>query len=258
MTSVFLAMGRALLSLIRPGILWHLLWPALLATLVWLLAGAFFIDDLAALLRGWLPAIPLIGRWFADASSFASGAAGGLITLMLWITTLPLIYVTALLIVATSALPLMLERVGEREYPDLERRGGGSQWGSFAVSLRAALLFLLLLALSLPLWLIPGVGLAITLLLSARLNRVCFAYDALMHHADAIELARLPREHAERLNLLAAIGGVMSLVPLLNLFAPALSGLSFAHYLLAALRHERARPMHDIGPAVAGQVELLP
>lgn len=257
MTSVFLSIARALLSLIRPGILWHLLWPSLLATLIWLFAGLVFIGELAAWLQGGLPAIPLIGGWFADGSAFATAAAGGLITLMLWITTLPLIYVTAVLIVASVALPMMLERVGAREYPDLEKRGGGSQWGSIATSLKAALLFLLLLVLSLPLWLIPGASVAITLLLSARLNRVCFSYDVLMQHADPIELARLPREHADRLNLLAVIGGVLALVPLLNLIAPALSGLSFAHYLLGALRRERARPLHDIG-AGGGQVELLP
>lgn len=248
MTAIFFACGRALLSLIRPGILWHLLWPTLLSTAVWLTLGILFIGDLASAGQLFLSGLPWIGRWFASSSSFASV----LLTLMLWVLTLPLIYVSALLLISTIALPLMLERVGSREYPDLERRAGGSQWGSLATSLKAAALFLILLVLSLPLWLIPGAGLVLTVLFSARLNRVCFTYDSLMNHADATELERVPQEHAGQLNTLALIGGVLALVPLVNLLAPAFSGLVFVHFLLEALRRERRRPVRDVEIDVSG------
>ncbi|MDQ7989130.1 MAG: EI24 domain-containing protein [Candidatus Dactylopiibacterium sp.] len=245
MSSLLLACWRAFVSLLRAGMLWHLLWPTLLAAVFWLTLGGLYIGDLAAWARGALPGLPLVGAWFAG-GSFAGAAAGGLLVVSLWLLLLPLIYATALLLLATVALPMMIERVGAREYPDLARRGGGSQWGSFATSLKAALVFAGLLACSLPLWLIPGAGLVITVLLSARLNRVCFAYDALMSHADALELRRVPHEYAGELNLLALMGGVMALVPVLNLFAPAWNGLAFVHFLLEALRRERARPLRDV------------
>ena len=35
------------------------------------------------------------------------------------------------------------------------------------------------------------------------------------------------------------LGAVMAHIPVLNLFAPALSGLAFVHYLLSALRVSR-------------------
>jgi len=245
-TAIFFAFGRAILSVMRPGVLWQLLWPSILSAVIWLALGILFIGDIAAAGQAFLPGIPWVGKWFAVDGSFASYAAGGLFTLMLWVLTLPLIYVTSLLLISAIALPMMLERVGNREYPDLERRAGGSQWGSLATSLKAAVLFLVLLTVSLPLWLIPGAGLVITVLLSARLNRVCFTYDSLMNHADAIELERLPQDHASELNLLALIGGVLALVPLLNLLAPALSGLTFVHLLLEALRRERVRPVRDV------------
>lgn len=257
MSTLLLACGRALLSLFKPGILWHLLWPTLLSALVWVTLGAIFIGDLSEAVRGLLPGIPLVGGWFAQGSSVASHTAGGVFYLLLWLLTLPLIYVTALLLIATIALPAMLERVGEREYPELERRAGGSQWGSAATSIKAALLFVVPFVLCLPLWFIPGAGLVITVLLSARLNRTCFAYDALMHHADAIELERVPREHASQLNMLALGGGLLALVPVINLLAPALSGLCFVHYLLETLRRERQRPLRDIS-VDAGGMAVLP
>lgn len=252
MPLVLLACGRAFMSLFRPGVLWHLMWPTLLSALVWITLGAFFIDELSAAVTGFLPGLPLIGHWFGEGSSVASHAASGLFTLLLWLLVLPLIYVSALLLISSIALPMMLERVGEREYPELERRAGGSQWGSLATSLKAACLFILPFVLCLPLWFIPGAGLVVTVLLSARLNRVCFTYDSLMNHADVIELERLPREHQGRLNMLALGGGILALVPVVNLLAPALSGLCFVHYLLEALRRERKRPLHDVVVEPAG------
>lgn len=246
MTSILLALGRAFLSLTRPGVLWHLLWPALVAALSWLLVGALFIDDLVALLQARLPGLPGIGHWFAQGSTLAAHLSSWVFTLSMWFLLLPLIYLTAVSLVSTVALPLMMERVGDREYAGLERRHGGTSFGSMRVSLRAGLLFLVPLVLSLPLWLVPGLGLIVTLLLSARLNRVTFSYDALMNHADALELERLPQTHRSGLQLLSFIGGGLALVPVVNLFAPAFCGLSIAHYLLNALRGERSRPMRDI------------
>jgi len=99
--------------------------------------------------------------------------------------------------------------------------------------------FLVLLVLSLPLWLIPGVGLIISLVLTAWLNQRAFRYDALMAHADGFEMKDLPARHASGLFGVGLFGAVMAHVPLINLFAPALSGLAFVHYLLSALRVSR-------------------
>ena len=246
MGMILLAGGRAVRSLAQPGVLWHLLWPALLSALVWVVLGALFIGDLAAALEALLPGLPLLGKWFVAGGAWAHVAVSGLLQILLWLLLLPLIYVSALLLIATVALPLMLERVAARDYAELQRRAGGSQWGSLRTSVLAALSFIALLLLSLPLWLIPGAGLVISVLLSARLNQRCFSYDALMNHADADELLRLPQLCKTDLRLLGIIAGLLAFVPILNFVVPALSGLSFVHYLLEALRRERTRPLKDI------------
>jgi uncharacterized protein involved in cysteine biosynthesis len=129
--------------------------------------------------------------------------------------------------------------VAASDYADIARRNGGSQIGSVWNALVAVVVFLVLLVLSLPLWLIPGAGLLISLLLTAWLNQRAFRYDALMAHADAREMKDLPTEQASGLFGVGLLGAVMAHVPLINLFAPALSGLAFVHYLLSALRVAR-------------------
>lgn len=240
LTDLLRASGRAVGSLAQPGVLWHLMWPVLVAVLLWGVAGFFGIGPLADWCLGILQALPHVGKWFGEAGKWSHLVAGGLLELLLWLALLPLILATALLLIATLGLPLMLERVADRDYADLARRHGGSQWGSLRTALGTFLIFLLLFVLSLPFWLIPGAGALIAALLSAWMNKRCLCYDALMNHADAGELVLLPREHAWRLRLLALIGAGLALVPVLNLIVPAWISLCFVHYLLQALRERRA------------------
>ena len=118
---------------------------------------------------------------------------------------------------------------------------GGSQTGSIWNAMTSVLQFMVLLVLSLPLWLIPGAGLLISLLLTAWLNVRAFRYDALMKHADTYEMKQIPAEQSSGLFGVGLVGAAMAHVPVLNLFAPALSGLAFVHYLLSALRVARGR-----------------
>jgi len=195
---------------------------------------------LVALGSGFITALPLVGGWLAS-SEGALLVALVMFKIGLVVLALPMIYVTAAFLVAAVALPLMLEKVAASDYADIARRNGGSQIGSVWNALTSVIQFLVLLAFSLPLWLIPGAGLLISLILTAWLNQRAFRYDALMHHADTHEMKALPAEQSSGLFGVGLVGAAMAHLPLINLFAPALSGLAFVHYLLSALRVARSR-----------------
>lgn len=240
MKEILLAFGRAFRSLWRRDIFWHLLWPGLVAVALWLTLGVLQWEPMIAALQGWIHALPVVGEWLTT-----SEAAAAIVLVLLKVGValafVPLIYVTAAVLVAVVALPLMLERVGRRDYADLEQRRGGSNVGSVWNAIVASVLFIFAFIVSLPFWLIPGVGLIVSVLLTGWLNQRAFGYDALMLHADADELGRVRAD--QRLPMLA-LGGTCALlayVPVLNLFAPAFSGLAFVHFLLEALRRERMR-----------------
>ncbi len=238
MKEVLKAYGRALKSLLQPAILWHLVWPTLVAIGFWGVVAWLTWDTVGAGIErlfnevAWLHWI--LQRWEASAL-----AAAVVAKLVLGLLLLPLIYGTALFVVAVFALPLMLARVAATDYADLEQRRGGSLAGSAWNALVALVVFLLGWVLTLPLWLVPGLGVALPVLLSAYLNQRAFRYDALAEHADAQELAAVIEAERGQLYLVGIVAGLLVYVPVLNLVAPAYAGLAFIHYCLAALRRRR-------------------
>lgn len=225
---------------------WHLIWPALLALALWLGIAFLFWGQMSAALLAGLRAVPIMGGLLADGSLIGITSAI-LAHFFLAALLLPLAYVTALLLVGVFALPLMLDRLGRDEYPDLEMRRGGSQWISLFNALSASVLFLLLLLLSLPFWLIPGLGFLLPLLLAAWLNQRVYRYDALMIHADRDELDILQRQCRGGLMWVGLAAGLLAWVPFVNLLAPAFAGLASIHLCLEALRRHRPLPVKGSG-----------
>ncbi len=250
---ILFAFGRALRSLVRRDVFWHLLWPGLVSMAVWLIVAVWSWFPLIATIVGWVESWPMVGEWLG-ASDTGAAVALILIKIAVVLAFLPLIYVTAALLVAVVALPAMLERVALRDYADLEKRRGGSNLGSAWNAFMALLLFIVGLVVSLPFWLIPGVGLIASVLLTAWLNQKAFGYDALMLHADALELGRLPKEKRLPMLMLGSGCAVLAYIPFINVVAPAFSGLAFVHFMLDALRQERnARGVTVLDP-VAGEL----
>ncbi len=241
MKSALQACLRALASLSQTGMLWHLIWPGLLALVLWLGVALWWWSDMVTTLTHLLGSLPLVGPLLAGDTLFGI-ATTVVVHFLLAFLLLPLVAVTTLLIVGVFALPLMLERVAAREYPDLERRQGGSFMGSLLNALGALIFFLILLILTLPLWLVPGLGLVLPVLLAAWLNQRVYRYDALMLHADREELRHLPKQCRSGLFLVGLGAGLLAWVPFANLLAPAFAGLASVHYCLDALARLRERP----------------
>lgn len=238
MTEVLKAYGRALRSLLTPGILWHLLWPTVLAVVFWIAVAWMSWDTVGAGVErlfvevSWLNWI--LQRWEASA------LAGAIfVKVVLGLLLIPLIYGTAMFIVAVFALPLMLERVAAKDYPELVRREGGTLTGSVGNALLAVLVFLAGWVITLPLWLIPGMGIVLPVLLAGYLNYRGYSYDALSAHAGADELDGVLARERGGLYLAGIVAGLLAFVPVLNLIAPAYAGLAFIHYCLEALRRAR-------------------
>jgi hypothetical protein len=239
MSRVGIAWVRAARSLMRPDIFWHMLWPTLVAFVLWTVVAVLVWAEAASLILHFVQTWPWVGNWFADGSTQALVVVG-FAHVMLVLLFVPLSLLTAAVLISVLALPLMLDRVATTDYPDLAQYRGGSQIGSVANSVWALLLFALVGLVTLPLWFIPGMGIVLSIALSAWLNQRCYRYDVLMRHANREELRRLPREHRGGLYAIGGIAGVLVFVPVFNLLVPALCGLSFVHYLLQALRESRA------------------
>jgi len=238
MIGIFRAYVRAFNSLFLPGMLAHFLWPLCVSMALWIGLGVAFWGKLARALMGLLRRFPsLAGR--LPSGSGTEQAVSGTFHVSLYLLSLPLILVTMTLLLESVALPLILEKVAKTDYANLERRKGGSQWKSLRNTLVSFLLAAAVAIPTLPLWLIPGVGLVLSVAFSAWLNYRSFRYDVLMNHADKNELVSVPQAHQGRLIVLSVGGAMLTLIPLINLLSVPFTALAFTHYLLRVLQQGR-------------------
>ncbi len=232
MSGVLLAVRRSIGSLARGRVWIYMLGPAVLALLAMIGLSAALLDRLVAVLVeqppvSWVVAIGAV--WLAHLLA----ALGG------WLLILAASYLLAVFLAAVFVLPLLLGELSQTDYRDLERRGYDSFTASFWNSGWAAVLFVIGWLLTLPLWLVPGMGVLLPLFWMAWLNRRTFAYDALAAHATAEEWRRLRRLHAWPLLGLGLLMALLAHVPFVGLLAPALAALAYVHYCLEALRELR-------------------
>ena len=185
----------------------------------------------------------------------------------------PLLVIVSLLVVATMMAPALVSLVAERRFPQLERKHGGSWLASVFWSLGSALLALVALIVSIPLWLVPPLILILPPLIWGWLTYRVMAFDALVDHASRQERLEIFRRHRGWLLGIGVLTGFLGAAPSVlwasaALFAVAFvllmpvaiwvytlvfafSALWFTHYCLAALQALRAETAAPLAPVAA-------
>lgn len=219
MHPVLASFGWALLAQLRIKMLLLTLLPFMVALAVWGLG----------LWLGLQPMIDWIQAWLVANDGFEVTRTAlewiGLDALMtvivpllaMWLL-LPLMIVSALLFVGALAMPVISRFVSDKHYPGLERRKGGSFWGSIYVSSSSFLLFALLWLFTLPLAAIPPLTFIVQPLLWGWLTYRVMAYDALSDHADEQERRQLLRTHRWPLLAIGVVTGLLGAAPTLLWF----------------------------------------
>jgi hypothetical protein len=162
---------------------------------------------------------------------------------MTLLALVPLIQLTALLILGVFGMPAMVEHVAARRYGGLQRKHGGGFAGSVANSVVAIAGLVVLGVLSLPFWIFPPLWPVIPVAIVGWVNQQVLRYDALAEHADENERRSILRARRGALYALGVLLALVAYVPVMGLFAPVLFGLAFIHYLLGALEALRAAPI---------------
>jgi hypothetical protein len=237
-----MSIARSLLyaaaNVLHPRMLWLMLWPMLVALVLWGSLALFLWGRLALRIALWLQQ----GLDYALSWAHVDLGAATLVAanVLLFIGFVPLVYLTALFLLSLFGMQQMVDYVAQRSFAGLERRRGGgiagTGWNGF-VALAGLLAFALV---TLPLWLLPPLWPIIPLVILAWVNQRLLRYDALAEHADAQEMARVFRARRGALYVMGLLLALVAYVPLLGFFAPVLFGLAFIHYLLGALAEERA------------------
>src|SRR5713101_4975343 len=241
MERIIAALLKALASLLHPRMLWLMVWPVIVALVLWVTLAVLYWGEAGQWIAAQLHQLPpyewavsvwplkLIAAWF-----------GWILLLLLFV---PAVLITAVLIISVVSMPAMVAHVGGRDYPGLARRKGGTFAGSLWNALAALMLFALLFAVSLPLWLVPLLWPVLPIALFGYFNQRVFRYDALAEHATAAEIAEVVRRHRGELFLLGVALALIGHVPVLGLFMPVYGGLAFIHFGLSRLGELRSEPI---------------
>jgi hypothetical protein len=245
MNDIARALGRALVSQFHPRMLWLAVWPFLVALVVWGVLGFAFRHAAIA----WM--MQTFGISWLSAAFGWLGFDDGLYAVM-WIIYFGVVFatiaLTALLIIATVAMPTVVAHVGSRDYPTLVMKHGGSYLGSLVNALWVGVAFVVGFLLTLPLWLIAPLAFIVPLLWWGWATSRMFRYDALVTHASSEERATLISRHGQAFFAIGTIVSLLNFVPPLFFLVPILGGLAFTHYALHALTELRAE-RNELGAA---------
>jgi len=232
MSAVILALRRSFTTLGRGRVWLYMLGPAILAVLTMIGLSIFLLQHLIATLVE-QPPMNWIVAWGAFWLAKLLAVLGG------WIVILSATYLVAMLLSAIIILPLLLKHLSAVDYPDLARMGRDSLVAGAWNSVWSSVLFVVGWLLTLPLWVVPGLGLILPIFWMAWLNRRTFTYDVLAEHATDQEWRELRRTQAMPLLGLGLVMALLAYVPFVGLLAPSLAALAYVHYCLEALRRLR-------------------
>lgn len=245
----------ALVSLFNRRMLWLMLWPVLASLAFWGLTALVLWGRTAVWVAGQLDRFmqPLVAYVPFELSGVLLFSAH----VMLILLFVPLVYLTALMILSIFAMDAMVDHVAKHHYPELARRHGGSTAGSIGNGVIALIGLVLLFVVTLPLLLIPPLWALVPVAVMGWVNQKILRYDAIADHASPAEMKEVFSAQRGTLYLLGLILALVAYVPVVGLFAPMLFALAFIHLGLSALLEARSAPIEGevVGSSVIeGQV----
>jgi len=214
MRPIAVAYGRALRSQFSSRMLLLSVVPLLLSLALW---GSLLYAGMQPLLD-WLQGLFLdYGLYQTSGSLLATLGLGFLKTLVVplvaMLVLLPLMIVTSLLFIGVGAMPAIARHVSRVQFPQLERREGGSFMGSLGVNLSGIVVFALLWLVTLPLYALAPLALVVQALLWGWLTARVMSYDALSIHASLEERQAIVRGRRRQLLVIGAISGLLGALP---------------------------------------------
>ena len=281
MKLLFDSFWRAVAYCLRPKVIVLSLLPLLVAGALELVWAKLFWEDSVRITRDFLVGIPGVQdlvRWLATHVSDAFPVVAYALVVILIAT--PVFVALVLLLAALWVSPAAVSVVSSRRFHALERRHGGSWWKGFLLSLWHTLAALLLSVVTLPLWLIPPLGLVLPTIIWGRMTAKVMSFDALAEHATVGERRAILAAHAWPLLVMGmgtgllcsttslfwiiSIGAVMvfpfTMVFVLWVYTMifTFSALWFTHYLLSALAQLRAAEsaMQSVQPSMPAVAPL--
>jgi hypothetical protein len=211
---IAIAYGRALRSQFSGRMLLLSVVPLLLSLALW---GSLLYAGMQPLYDWLQDTFREYGLFETSGSILATLGLGFLKTMVVplvaMLALLPLMIITSLLFIGVGAMPAIARHVSRVQFPELERREGGSFLGSLAVNLTGIVVFALLWVVTLPLYALAPVALMVQAVLWGWLTARVMSYDALSIHASLEERRIIVATRRRQLLLIGTISGLLGALP---------------------------------------------
>lgn len=270
---------RALGGMFSPKVFMLSLTPIVLKIVLAVALGYFFWGPAVAAMQSFLDGFGWLQQAQQTLNGWVSGLGGKVAPALVILLSAPLLVMVSLLVVAAFITPVVARWVQVRRYGALTQRHTVRWWRLLAWMAGSVGTALGVFVLTLPLWLIPFVGLILPPLIWGWLNYRLMVVDVLEGYATEDEWRLLVTRHRRDLLLMGVLAGLLGGIPssftitsvVLIPLAPLILAVSmwayglififtslwFSHYLmdaLVALREAQA-PDADREPRLGVGIE---
>ena len=281
MKLLFDSFWRAVAYCFHPKVIGLSLLPLLVAGVLTLGINALFwtsaLDAVRSVLEYWSLVNSML-QWMSQI--LGSGFRTVFEQMILIALEIPIVVAFVIILAGLWSTPGAVAMISARRFPTLERRHGGAWWKGLLWSMVWTFAALLMVLVTLPLWLVPGLAFLLPPLIWGWLTAHVMGFDALAEHATTDERRGILRAHRWPMLVMGILTGFLCGVPSLIwtlgpgmlIYAPfvlvgaiwlytmifTFSALWFTHYALTALAALRAAEtaMHAVQPAMPAAAPL--
>ncbi len=213
---------KALADIFSPLVLKFVLKVGFGSILFWVVAlgaGWSYFEEFVA---HYISMLPYVGKltWFQEGGAFVSA-------LILGYT---LVIITISILTSLFSEPVLIE-LAKKHYPNISPIKGGKVERSLYYTIKANIVFVILLLLLFPLLFVPILGQIVMLWLWSIQLKEPTIYDVgTLFIADE---KRLLKESKGGARIIAIISALFNYIPVLNIFAPLYAQIMFLHYILS-------------------------
>ncbi|KYJ86164.1 EI24 domain-containing protein [Sulfurovum riftiae] len=140
-----------------------------------------------------------------------------------------MLFIVVISVITSLMIEPLLIRLAKKHYPNATVVGSPNISTSIFLSIKAALIFLLLFLFTFPLLFIPIFGQVWMLWLWSIILKAPTAYDV---SSLFITDKKVIKEKTKKSTLIAMIASLFNYVPVLNIFAPVFAQILFLHHIL--------------------------
>ncbi len=152
-----------------------------------------------------------------------------------------LFYTMVIIVSSLVVTPLAVLYTQKKHY---SRINGNKHYHFFAAFLKALKLttyFFFVWLCFLPLYFIPFFALAVQLVLTTIINKNMFCHEILTEYAEPAITAQIIKQNGALLYILSFLNALFFFIPFVNIFAPAITALSFSHFLMKEIQDRTVR-----------------